>query len=129
MRNLGSTRKGLWPSNLLLSKRPKKLILSSVRRESVSNMAWFLNYYECPRCGCKWTDDWSCMCDDDCRKCGNRHISPYDSDERTQIIEQCGANFIVLRSADSAEHSPEYGEIAIFGTMGEAEAFLENAGE
>jgi hypothetical protein len=90
-------------------------------------MAWFRNYYECPRCGCKWTDLWSCTCDDDCRRCGNRHISPYDSDDLTEIIEQHGPRFVVLRSPESAEHSPDYGEIAAFATTGEAEAFLESA--
>ncbi len=92
-------------------------------------MAWFRNYYECPRCGCGWSDDWSCTCDDDCRTCGNRHISPYDSDERTQIIEPRGASFIVLRSAGSAEHSPDYEEIASFPTMKAAEAFVGSADE
>ena len=28
-------------------------------------MAWFLNYYMCDRCNSPWTDEWSCMCDDD----------------------------------------------------------------
>ena len=69
------------------------------------------------------------MCDDDCRTCGNRHISPYDSDERTQIIEPRGASFIVLRSAGSAEHSPDYEEIASFPTMKAAEAFVGSADE
>jgi len=115
---------------LLLPKRPKKLILGRAGRDSrqaVGNMAWFRNYYECPRCGCGWSDDWSCTCDDDCRTCGNRHISPYDSDEQTQIIERGGAGFVVLRSPDSAEHTPDYAEIATFPTMEQAEAFLESA--
>jgi hypothetical protein len=69
------------------------------------------------------------MCDDDCPQCGNRHmhISPYYSDERTQIIERSAASFVVLRSPDSAEHSPDYVEIAAFPTMEQAEAFLESA--
>lgn len=41
----------------------------------------FLNYYECDRCGHKWQDEWSCTCDDDCPKCGARHMSPYNSDD------------------------------------------------
>ena len=32
--------------------------------------ALFRNYYQCDRCGHKWTDDWSCQCDDDCPECG-----------------------------------------------------------
>jgi transcription initiation factor IIE alpha subunit len=41
----------------------------------------FINYYECPRCHEKWTDTWSCQADDDCPKCGFRHVSPYDSED------------------------------------------------
>jgi len=44
-------------------------------------MAWFLNNYRCPRCGTKWSDEWSATCDDDCPHCGCRHISPLDSEE------------------------------------------------
>jgi hypothetical protein len=39
-------------------------------------MAWFLNHYTCYRCGRDWSDDWSCMCDDDCPYCGARHSTP-----------------------------------------------------
>ena len=28
-------------------------------------MAWFLNFYRCDRCNKTWTDEWSCMCDDE----------------------------------------------------------------
>ena len=69
------------------------------------------------------------MCDDDCPRCGSRHISPYDSDERNQIIERRAASFVVFHSADSAEHSPDYEEIGTFPTMQQAEAFLESARE
>jgi hypothetical protein len=43
----------------------------------------FLNFYKCERCGFKWTDEWPCTCDDDCRnpKCGARHMSPYKSED------------------------------------------------
>jgi predicted nucleic acid-binding Zn-ribbon protein len=51
-------------------------------------MAWFINYYKCPRCGQQWCDEWSATCDDDCPTCGMRHISPYQSDEsRPEPIE------------------------------------------
>ena len=42
-------------------------------------MALFVNLYRCPSCGGKWRDVWSATCDDDCRHCGERHISPYTS--------------------------------------------------
>jgi len=41
----------------------------------------YLNRYECPECGHKWADTWSAMCDDDCSACGERHISPYTSED------------------------------------------------
>ncbi|WP_162800440.1 hypothetical protein [Acidibrevibacterium fodinaquatile] len=46
--------------------------------ESVNH---FVNHYECDRCGRKWTDIWSAMCDDDCPSCGAQHVSPYRSDD------------------------------------------------
>ena len=44
-------------------------------------MPMFRNYYRCPTCHRKWTDEWSATCDDDCPHCGERHISPYKSDD------------------------------------------------
>lgn len=49
--------------------------------------ARFLNHYECP-CGCAWTDDWSCACNDRCPEC-NREIEPHESVELTE--EETGA--------------------------------------
>ena len=41
----------------------------------------YLNHYRCPRCEKEWSDEWECMCDDDCPHCGCRHISPYKSED------------------------------------------------
>lgn len=87
-------------------------------------MAWFRNYYECARCGRKWPDEWSCMCDDDCPYCGARHMSPYDSDDLTEVINDEGGAFVVQRSPDTAEHHADYCELGRFATRAEAEAFL-----
>lgn len=65
------------------------------------------------------------MCDDDCPECGARHMSPYESDDLTEIICECRGRFVVLRSPDTAEHYPDYEEVACFPTRKEAEAFLE----
>lgn len=46
-------------------------------------MPWFTNHYECPKCSETWCDEWSAMCDDDCPKCGTRHISPHQSEQTT----------------------------------------------
>ena len=87
-------------------------------------MAWYRNYYECARCGSKWTDDWSCMCDDDCRRCGARHMTPYKSNDLTEIIEKREGEYVVLRSPDNAEHLPDYREIAKFSTHKQAKVYL-----
>lgn len=92
-------------------------------------MAWFSNRYECARCGGEWTDEWSCTCDDDCPHCGARHMSPYDSDDLTEIVEEDNAQFVVLRSPDTAGHSPSYEELGRFPTRAQAEDFLANRGK
>jgi hypothetical protein len=87
-------------------------------------MAWYANHYSCERCGRDWTDEWSCMCDDDCPHCGSRHYSPEDSEDLTEVIERDGADFVVLRSPDTAEDDPDYKEIGRFPTEEAARAFL-----
>lgn len=87
-------------------------------------MAWFCNHYQCERCGSKWTDEWSAMCDDDCPDCGARHMSPYDSDDLSELIVGSGDEFVVLRSPDNAESAPDYEEVASFASAGQAAAHL-----
>lgn len=87
-------------------------------------MAWFCNYYECARCGYDWTDEWSCTCEDDCPDCGFRHMTPYNSDDLTEVIEECQGEFVVLRSPETAGHGPDYYELERFPTRQQAEAFL-----
>ena len=43
-------------------------------------MAKFINYYDCPRCGTSWQDEWSCTCDDRCPSC-NLTCSPTESED------------------------------------------------
>ena len=90
-------------------------------------MAWFRNYYKCASCGSEWNDDWSCMCDDDCPHCGARHMSPYESDDLTEVIRPRDGGFVVLRSPDTAEHLPDYCEVGRFSTRAQAEACLMSA--
>jgi len=87
-------------------------------------MAWYRNHYICERCDSTWTDEWSCMCDDDCRQCGARHMSPFDADELTEVIKRDGTEFVVLWSPETAEHSADYRELGRFATRERAEAFL-----
>lgn len=87
-------------------------------------MAWFRNHYVCARCSHKWSDAWPCMCDDDCPGCGARHMTPYESDDLTEIIEQRGDSFVVLWSLETAEHDPNYREPGKFKTRKQARAEL-----
>jgi hypothetical protein len=87
-------------------------------------VAWYRNHYRCARCDHEWQDKWSCMCDDDCPHCGARHMSPYDADDLTLLVERHGREFVVLRSPESACHYANYREIGRFATRQKAEAFL-----
>jgi hypothetical protein len=87
-------------------------------------MAWFLNHYECERCERKWSDQWSCMCDDECPHCGARDMTPYESDELTTLIEADGKEFVVFWSPETAEHDPDYRELGRFPTREQAIEFL-----
>ena len=87
-------------------------------------MSWFANHYTCDRCKKSWTDEWSCMCDDDCPHCGARHMSPDESDDLTEIISQERGRFVVYCSPETAEHCPDYRELGRFNSRTEAEKFL-----
>ena len=87
-------------------------------------MAWFCNHYECDRCGSIWDDEWSCTCDDDCPYCGARHMSPWDSEDLTEIVIREGRKFVALRSPETAGHDPDYRELGRFASRREAEAVL-----
>ncbi len=87
-------------------------------------MSWFINHYLCERCQNKWEDEWSAMCEDDCPRCGARHMEPYDSTDLTLVIEKDEGGFIVLKSLDVAEDAPAYKILIDFATREEAERFL-----
>lgn len=87
-------------------------------------MAWFLNFYRCKRCRKVWTDEWSCTCDDECPHCGFRDMSPFNSEDLTELIVQEGDKFIVLRSSKDAEDDPDYEELGRFATPDAAKEFL-----
>jgi hypothetical protein len=53
-------------------------------------------------------------------------MTPYKSEDLTEVVEQEGGEFIVLRSPDTAEHDPDYRELGRFPTRASAEAFLES---
>jgi predicted nucleic acid-binding Zn-ribbon protein len=86
-------------------------------------MAWFFNHFQCVHCGSEWADEWSCMCDDDCPRCG-LNLSPYTSDDLTEIIVREEASFAVYCSPETAGHYPEYRKVAAFATAEEAARFI-----
>jgi len=51
-------------------------------------------------------------------------MSPHDSDDLTHVIEKQGNEFVVLRSPEAAEPSPDYFELASFPTRAAAESYL-----
>jgi len=55
-------------------------------------------------------------------------MSPFDSENLTEIIEQEGNEFIAIRSPDTAEHDPDYRELGRFPTFEKAEEFLASVG-
>jgi DNA-directed RNA polymerase subunit RPC12/RpoP len=87
-------------------------------------MAWFLNFYRCYNCSRRWTDEWSCMCDDECPRCGARDMTPYKGEDLTELVEQDGGDFVAIRSPDTAEREPDYREFGRFPTREKAEDFL-----
>jgi hypothetical protein len=51
-------------------------------------------------------------------------MTPFKSDDLTELVEQDGDEFVVLRSPDSAEHDPDYRELGRFPTRAKADEFL-----
>jgi predicted nucleic acid-binding Zn-ribbon protein len=44
-------------------------------------MSEYLNRYVCYECGHTWHDVWDCGVEDDCPRCGARHVEPMESNE------------------------------------------------
>jgi hypothetical protein len=57
------------------------------------------------------------MCDDNCPNCGARHLSPYDEDDLTLVVERDSSAFIVLRSPESAGYFPVIAKLAALGLV------------
>lgn len=64
------------------------------------------------------------MCDDECPYCEARDNTPVQSDDLTMLIEREGAEFVVLRSPETAEDDPDYLEVARFATEEQAKEFF-----
>jgi hypothetical protein len=53
-------------------------------------------------------------------------MSPYRSEDLTEVIDRVDGLFVVLQSPETAGHTPDYVQLASFSTRAEADAFLEN---
>lgn len=51
-------------------------------------------------------------------------MTPVRSEDLTELIEQEGGEFVVLRSPETAEDKPNYRELGRFPTRAKAEEFL-----
>jgi hypothetical protein len=51
-------------------------------------------------------------------------MSPFDSENLTELIEQDGSEYVAIRSSRSAEHDPDYREVGRFPNRETAEEFL-----
>ena len=51
-------------------------------------------------------------------------MTPYESDDLTEVISEESGVFVVLRSPETAEHYADYCELGRFASRAEAEAFL-----
>jgi Histidine kinase-, DNA gyrase B-, and HSP90-like ATPase len=57
----------------------------------------------------------------------NQESAVWQSDDLTELIRPRDGGFVILRSPDTAEHSPDYYEVARFSTRAQAEAYLTSA--
>jgi hypothetical protein len=51
-------------------------------------------------------------------------MTPYESDDLTEVIQRRGDKFVVLWSPETAEHDPDYCELGQFPTRAQAKTFL-----
>ncbi len=63
-----------------------------MKKDSDGEDCIYLNHYRCDTCIdpetgelIEWSDEWSCMCDDECPICG-RDFSPYDSEDLSKDV-------------------------------------------
>lgn len=51
-------------------------------------------------------------------------MTPFNSEDLTELVVQEGDHFVVLRSPETAEDDPDYEELGRFSTRARAEEFL-----
>lgn len=75
----------------------------------------FLNYYKCTACDEEWSDEHSAQPDDDCANCGERHISPYHSEDlEDDNFDEAAAAADAAAASEKrrAEEQAKYGAVA-----------------
>ena len=88
-------------------------------------MAWFRHYFSCDGCDGTWLVEAAAADVADCPFCGARDSFPYRSEDRTLLIEQEGAAFVVLACANTTSSEPDYRRLRRFTELAKAQAFLE----
>ena len=84
---------------------------------------WFENHYQCHKCEVSWNDEWSCMCNDRCPKCGHETEPTTSRDLSRPVTDEDFAEatrFLLERHPDRARRvSPqevrEYAEALLEG--------------
>lgn len=83
-------------------------------------MAWYLSRYVCPSCKDVWDDEWSSACDNECGRCGQKHIAPVSTEDVTVVLEKNdNGAWEVWASPTDAEDKPRY---ALLGRLTVTEA-------
>jgi rubrerythrin len=54
---------------------------SNAGDDAGEDVSKFENFYRCPECEHEWEDTYTSIVEDDCPSCGNRHITPYQSED------------------------------------------------
>jgi DNA-directed RNA polymerase subunit RPC12/RpoP len=86
-------------------------------------MAWFLNVYKCGRCKRRWTDEWSCTCDDDCPHCGARHMSPSHSEDLPSSSSETETNSSLSVHLIRPSTTPTIARLAAFRRASRPKSF------
>ena len=54
---------------------------------STRSALYILNHYKCPECEHLWADRWDGEVEDDGTGCGERHITPIESEDQKELFK------------------------------------------
>jgi hypothetical protein len=75
------TKSNIHPQSYML--RPLNLDALLATRSAL----YILNHYKCPECEHLWVDRWDGEVEDDCPGCGERHITPIESEDQRKLFK------------------------------------------